>query len=205
MIEEQYSISRIAEILAAKAFLPQPETIIRKLLTDSRTVIDPDGSLFFAVDAQRNGHQFIGHAYENGVRNFVVSDSALAEKFKDANFLQVNDVLQALQGLATYNRKANDFTKEKNRNQQLKKLETELGKNGFNLTFEVAGHVIRHPKKRWWARIELLTPHHVRIKRLRRLTIGERSRPSEVGPKKYTNAEVEKFRAILDTTKQARK
>ncbi|WP_316765519.1 bifunctional UDP-N-acetylmuramoyl-tripeptide:D-alanyl-D-alanine ligase/alanine racemase [Pedobacter frigiditerrae] len=109
MIADQYSISHISEILKAKAVLSKPETVIRKLLTDSRTVIDPEGSLFFAVNAQRDGHQFIKDAYENGVRNFVISNSAYAEKLKDANFLLVTDVLLALQSLATYNRKANDL------------------------------------------------------------------------------------------------
>ncbi|RZK54537.1 MAG: bifunctional UDP-N-acetylmuramoyl-tripeptide:D-alanyl-D-alanine ligase/alanine racemase, partial [Pedobacter sp.] len=109
MIADQYSISHISEILDAKAVLATPETVIRKLLTDSRTVIDPEGSLFFAVNAQRDGHLFIKDAYENGVRNFVIADLSYAEKFKDANFLLVKDVLQALQALAKYNRKANDL------------------------------------------------------------------------------------------------
>ncbi len=109
MTEEQYSISRIAKILTAKAILPHPEAIIRKLLTDSRTVIDPDGSLFFAVTAQRNGHQFIANAHENGVRNFVVTDERYLAEFTDSNFLVVNDVLKALQKLASSNRNANEL------------------------------------------------------------------------------------------------
>ncbi|MFA6275340.1 MAG: bifunctional UDP-N-acetylmuramoyl-tripeptide:D-alanyl-D-alanine ligase/alanine racemase [Pedobacter sp.] len=109
MSEEFNSIQHIAQILKAKAILPQPKNIIRKLLTDSRTVIDPEGSLFFAVKAQRDGHEFISNAYESGIRNFVISDSAYAEKYFDANFLQVNDVLLALQELAAYKRKNNDL------------------------------------------------------------------------------------------------
>ena len=109
MNQELYSIEHIAQILKAKALLPSPETIIRKLLTDSRTVIDPEGSLFFAVKAKRDGHQFIKDAYQNGVRNFVVSDSSYAEQYPSANFILVDEVLQALQALATYNRKANEL------------------------------------------------------------------------------------------------
>lgn len=104
MSEAPYSISKIANILQAKAVLQQPDIVIRKLLTDSRTVVDPDGSLFFAVKAQRDGHEFIAHAYKNGVRNFVVTHPAVAEKYADANFLIVDDVLKALQALAAYNR-----------------------------------------------------------------------------------------------------
>lgn len=104
MSEEFYSISKIAQILKATAFLPQPNVLIRKLLTDSRTVIDPAGSLFFAIKAQRDGHHFIANAYENGIRNFVVSNSSYQTQYADANFLVVDNVLAALQELAAYHR-----------------------------------------------------------------------------------------------------
>ena len=109
MSASNYSIQHIAKILNAEAFLPQPQTVIAKLLTDSRTVIDPEGSLFFAVKAQRDGHEFIAHAYQNGIRNFVVIDAIYAEQYPDANFILVKDVLEALQQLAKYNRNANDL------------------------------------------------------------------------------------------------
>jgi alanine racemase len=104
MTEATYSISRIAEILNAKATLSHPKATIRKLLTDSRTVIDPEGSLFFAVKAQRDGHHFIANAYENGVRNFVVLDESYVAEYSDSNFLIVKNVLKSLQKLAAYNR-----------------------------------------------------------------------------------------------------
>jgi alanine racemase len=107
MTEVPYSISRISEILKAKTVLPQPKTTIRKLLTDSRTVIDPEGSLFFAVKAQRDGHHFIANAYENGIRNFVITDEQYTTKYRDVNFLIVKDVLKSLQDLAAYHRNAN--------------------------------------------------------------------------------------------------
>ncbi len=105
MSSELFYITQIAEILAAKAILPNPDSVVRKLLTDSRTVIDPEGSLFFAVAAQRNGHDFIAHAYQNGIRNFVVSENRNYDSYTDANFLWVNDTLKALQELAVFNRK----------------------------------------------------------------------------------------------------
>ena len=99
-----YSIDHISKILSANAILPQPDWIIRKLLTDSRTIVDSEGSLFFAIDAQRNGHDFIGNAYHSGVRNFVISAKINVEKYPDANFLVVTDTLVALQKLAASNR-----------------------------------------------------------------------------------------------------
>ena len=141
MTESPYSIHHIAEILNADKVLPLPNMAIRKLLTDSRTVIDPEGSLFFAVKAQRDGHQFITNAYENGVRNFVISDSAFAT-FSDANFLIVSDVLQALQDLAAYNRQINPI-----------KVIGITGSNGKTIVKEwlyqllaADYHIIRSPK-----------------------------------------------------------
>ncbi len=104
MSEEKISITQIAKIIAAKTFLTQPSAVITSLLTDSRTIINAPQSLFFAVVAQRNGHDFVAHAYQSGVRNFVISNPAFAERYKDANFLVVNNVLQALQQLAIYKR-----------------------------------------------------------------------------------------------------
>jgi alanine racemase len=110
MSEELYSISRIAQILEAEAFLPNQQAIISKLLTDSRTVIDPLSSLFFAINAQRDGHHFIANAYENGIRNFVISDSNYQAKYVDANFLVVGNVLAALQKLAKSHRDSFNFS-----------------------------------------------------------------------------------------------
>lgn len=106
MSQAPYSIEHIAEVLKAKAILPAPNAIIRKLLTDSRTVIDPEGSLFFAVQAQRNGHGFIKDAYQQGVRNFVIAEAAYAASYPEANFILVADVLQALQALVVEHRQA---------------------------------------------------------------------------------------------------
>lgn len=108
-MNNSYSIRRISEILNAKATLPNPETFITKLLTDSRTVIDADGSLFFAVSAQRDGHDFISAAYENGVRSFVVAKAKIVAAYPDCNVLLVDDVLKALQELAAHRRHEHDL------------------------------------------------------------------------------------------------
>ncbi|MEE1944720.1 bifunctional UDP-N-acetylmuramoyl-tripeptide:D-alanyl-D-alanine ligase/alanine racemase [Pedobacter sp. KR3-3] len=109
MSQEQYPIAHIAQILGAKAQLSSPTTIITQLLTDSRTPIDPEASLFFALKAQRDGHQFIASAYQHGLRNFMVSDVVDASAYPDANFLQVDDVLKALQQLAMAHRKTSQL------------------------------------------------------------------------------------------------
>jgi len=104
MSNPNYSISLIAGILSAKSYIANDQAIITKLVIDSRSVIDPDESLFFALNAKRNGHEYLKDAYANGIKNFVISDEDYIGSFPDANVLLVADVLVALQTLAKYNR-----------------------------------------------------------------------------------------------------
>lgn len=104
-----YSIQRIAEILHPKAFQQKHEAIISKLVIDSRSIIDPEESLFFALNAKRDGHEYLADAYANGIKNFVISDVAYFEQYPEANVLLVPDVLAALQTLASYKREQHDL------------------------------------------------------------------------------------------------
>jgi alanine racemase len=109
MKDTPYIISNIAMLLNAKSILPAPNLVVSKLLIDSRAIIDPSSSLFFAVIAQRDGHNFIQHAYQSGVRNFVISQPKFAENYNDANFLIVDSVENALQKLAAHHRSLFDL------------------------------------------------------------------------------------------------
>lgn len=92
-------ISEIASVLG----LPHPEYEyeIDTLLTDSRELDEPEGSLFFAIrTAGNDGHRFIPELYDRGVRNFVITDingiGRSIEEYPNANFLRVADSVQAL-------------------------------------------------------------------------------------------------------------
>lgn len=100
-----YSIETICEIVSAQ----KREMIaadISTLLTDSRNLSEPAGTLFFALKTKHNdGHKYIKELAERGVYNFVVQE--YYEEFnqmKDCNFLWVNDTLQALQKVAIHHR-----------------------------------------------------------------------------------------------------
>ncbi|MES2458930.1 MAG: bifunctional UDP-N-acetylmuramoyl-tripeptide:D-alanyl-D-alanine ligase/alanine racemase [Bacteroidota bacterium] len=99
-----YSIKQVGGILGVASFSPWKDAKISKLVIDSRSVIDPEESLFFALTAKRDGHEFLKDAYQNGIRNFVISDEKYVALFPDANVLLVSDVLSALQKLAAINR-----------------------------------------------------------------------------------------------------
>jgi alanine racemase len=104
-----YSISHIAEVLEVEHFSIVQDTLIKELLTDSRTIIDPEGSLFFAISADRDGHSFIPDAHANGIRNFVISETEYLNQFSDSNYLLVENVLSALQQLAIFRRSQFDL------------------------------------------------------------------------------------------------
>lgn len=104
MIYLAYRIQDIAQILQAKASL-QADALVEYLLIDSRKIVFPATSLFFAISGpRRDGHQFINEVYERGVRNFVVRQDFDHSLYSDASFLQVEHVLQALQELAAHHR-----------------------------------------------------------------------------------------------------
>ncbi|WP_343532089.1 bifunctional UDP-N-acetylmuramoyl-tripeptide:D-alanyl-D-alanine ligase/alanine racemase [Pedobacter sp.] len=104
MTKESYTIQQIAEILNGKSFLINPLANIKSLIVDSRSLADAPHSLFFAIKAQRDGHQFIVNAYQQGIRNFVVEKAMEADQFPEANWIEVPDTLAALQKLVTYHR-----------------------------------------------------------------------------------------------------
>ena len=85
------------------------EAQISFILTDSRSLCFPEETLFFALHSERNdGHHYIDELYHRGVRNFVVEQlpDAFSSIYKQANFLQVDNSLLALQQLTTWHRSA---------------------------------------------------------------------------------------------------
>jgi alanine racemase len=106
-MQHSYAINDIKQIIHASGDIVN-ESTVSILITDSRRIVNPASSLFFALGGRRNGHEFIAHAYTLGVRNFVVSGKP-DTIMPDANFLIVSNVLVALQTLAAYHRKQYDL------------------------------------------------------------------------------------------------
>jgi alanine racemase len=99
-----YSVKYIAQVIAASSTELVDASIVY-LLIDSRKIVFPKTSLFFALAGpRRDGHTYIHDVYERGVRNFVVSQQIDESLYPQANFLLVNDVLTALQTLAAHHR-----------------------------------------------------------------------------------------------------
>lgn len=80
------------------------------MLTDSRRLVFPDTTLFFALyGPRREGHTYITDLYLRGVRNFVVYQTMSVEDFPDANIILVKNSLRALQSLAVFHRQQFDL------------------------------------------------------------------------------------------------
>lgn len=100
-----YTLQEIAHIIGSNN-QPFIKRKISYLLTDSRSLAFPENSLFFALKTHRNdGHKYISELYHNNVRSFVVDESFLnASDFPEADFLFVDNTLDALQQLAAAHR-----------------------------------------------------------------------------------------------------
>ncbi len=91
-------LNEITNILGGKS---DKDTTISQLLTDSRNLIKPEETLFFALKTAGNdGHKYIKELYDKGVRAFVVEDGFDTAPYPDATFWIVKDVLKALQEIA---------------------------------------------------------------------------------------------------------
>ena len=104
----EYKIQEIIKAVGGKAIVQsKKESSIHQLLLDSRKVIHPAETLFFALSGQKqDGHNYLEELHKKGVRNFVVTKETgiNEEKFPDSNFILVKDSTIALQKLAAHHR-----------------------------------------------------------------------------------------------------
>lgn len=105
----KYSIEEITEMMGVRgAQLHAPEADVSQLLTDSRSLVLPAETLFFALPTSQDqgGQRYVNPLYDRGVRSFVVEtmDGIDTRVRQHANILLVDNVLDALQDLATEHR-----------------------------------------------------------------------------------------------------
>ena len=100
-----YSLQQISD--ACDGQLTQNvESVVSRLLIDSRSVYDASETLFFALKGNRHdGHQFLQQLLKKGVHNFVVEKGRIpVEIAPEANWIEVTDTKQALQKIAAFHR-----------------------------------------------------------------------------------------------------
>lgn len=98
-------IQQVSKILGNPRTLRCEDSTIDYLLTDSRTCIYANKSLFFALTSKTgNGHKYIDELIALGVKNFVVSQYQPQWDEAEANFWVVENTLSALQYLVRQHR-----------------------------------------------------------------------------------------------------
>jgi Alr-MurF fusion protein len=106
----KYTIEHIASIIKGSFLQFHQSAQIEQLLLDSRRLVFPDSSLFFALKGERReGHLYIEELYKRGLRNFVVNRPVPFLALPEANIIQVSDCLEALQQLASFHREQFDI------------------------------------------------------------------------------------------------
>lgn len=110
LVIAMYTISSILKVIPSqKTLICDPDLKIQTLEYDSRRIGEGASGLFFALQGVRDGHMFLGEAYRQGVRSFVVSQTDLnITGFVACNFIWVADTFDALQQLAGSHRQSFD-------------------------------------------------------------------------------------------------
>ncbi len=99
-----YSLAQIADFTTGE-LTGQTDLTVTDLAYDSRNLVKPRSSIFFALKSQKNdGHKFISEAYQKGVRAFVVHKDFNSDL--TASFIRVEDTFLALQAVAKHHRKS---------------------------------------------------------------------------------------------------
>ncbi len=100
----QYQLSEISSVINAKPKLVE-ESVISNVFIDSRNILNPINSLFFAISGKNNnGHNYIEDLIERGVRNFVVESVDKIYNSSKYNYLVVENSLKAFQQFAAWHR-----------------------------------------------------------------------------------------------------
>src|SRR5687767_6677638 len=101
----QYTFGEVARVINGKANIADPSLPVHDLVLDSRTVIHPQASLFFAVRGpQHHGHDFLEELLRSGCRSFIIESENSAPLLKGLNYILVKSAVEALQELAAWHR-----------------------------------------------------------------------------------------------------
>ena len=105
----EYTIQKIAKIVRGDLSQgAQKQSVVSHLLVDSRLLLNPERTLFFAIETdRRDGHDYIDDLIRRGARNFIVTNPDFISN--EANFILVSDAVLALQKIASHHRQSFDF------------------------------------------------------------------------------------------------
>ena len=100
----------IVSMTGARHVGKSPSGLIHHLLIDSRKLVFPETTLFFAIKTERgDGHGYIEDLYLRGVRHFVVGQLPAVDLFPEASFYHSTNVVESLQQIASAHRAAFNY------------------------------------------------------------------------------------------------
>ena len=105
-----YSLKDIINITGCQTIGPLADRSIDTLLTDSRSLLNTESTLFFAITTSHgSGKCYIDELYDKGVRAFAVDDCTdiNTDSMADATFL-IGNTIETLQKLASSHRQQHD-------------------------------------------------------------------------------------------------
>src|SRR5215203_1286110 len=104
-----YSIQMVCSTVNGKFISQFSDSQVETLVYDSRRILQPQSSLFFAVKTEHNdGHKYLLGSHKKGIRNFIVSDPPPKE-LTESNVILVEDTIDALHLLASFHREHFSF------------------------------------------------------------------------------------------------
>lgn len=140
--------SHLEKVISGSRIIQCPnDQPVGEIAIDTRTIMAKPHAIFLAIRGQNhNGHSYIADAYRKGIRQFIVEKGSSSTydraALKDANILEVEKAIPALQAYATHHR-----------NQFPIPLLAITGSNGKTIIKEWLGtmlekkyHVIQSPK-----------------------------------------------------------
>lgn len=104
MLDSMILFSQILNLVSTRDAHVHTDAPVVHLITDSRKTLATVGAVFFAIKgARHDGHRFIKHVYDSGVRHFVVEQPVSLPG--DASYICVHSCVEVLQALATLRRR----------------------------------------------------------------------------------------------------
>jgi alanine racemase len=102
---QAYLISELSQWITCQSIINK-DIKISHLITDSRSVTNPENSCFIAISGKNHdGHHYIPRLYQQGVRCFMVEqDYKINKELSEANYLIVANSLKEFQNLVIHKR-----------------------------------------------------------------------------------------------------
>ncbi|MEM8894432.1 MAG: bifunctional UDP-N-acetylmuramoyl-tripeptide:D-alanyl-D-alanine ligase/alanine racemase [Bacteroidota bacterium] len=102
---DQMITNQLAEIVAGHWLAQDVDRPIGQLITDTRNITNSADAVFFAITgSNHDGHDYLGAAYQAGIRTFVVERDVNIDEWPGTNILRTSSSVAALQQITKHQR-----------------------------------------------------------------------------------------------------